>query len=446
MPVDPVRDAAIDVLLRVFEKGMYLDRSVDRTLRRRGAALSVRGKRFLTQLSYGTVRHRLLCDFILQKHLHQPLDKLPLPILVILRMGVFQSLFCHQVTFPAMVHTSVDLAKKRGHPGTARVVNAVLNRAPQTLDEVPLPDPAANRIKYLSVRYSLPKWMVRNWSETFGPEEAETIAVASNGQAPCTARVNTRILSRETLLANLEGLGHPVAAHPDIPEAFTFTDGHVPIRSKAFQEGLFFVQDPASMLAPHLLDATGGKSVLDLCAAPGGKATHLAALVNETTPVIAMDTHFGRMRSIVENYERLTLDNVSPITGDGTRPPFQPETFERVLVDAPCTGLGTLRRHPDLKWRVDPDAPERLAAEQCALLRSGLAVCKNGGVVVYSVCTFTQEETEEVIRQVLGDGNATLEDGPEWLNRWKISRGQYRILPKPDQLDGYFLTRLRKGS
>ena len=446
MPVDPVRDAAIDVLLRVFEDDMYLDRSVDRTLRRRGAALSVRGKRFLTQLAYGTVRHRLLCDFVLQKHLHQPLDKLPLPILVILRMGIFQSLFCNQVTFPAMVHTSVDLAKKRGHPGTARVVNAVLNRAPQTLDEVPLPDPAANLVKYLSVRYSLPKWMVRGWSETFGPEEAKTIAEALNSQAPCTARVNTRIVSRKALLTDLRRLGHSVALHHDIPEAFAFTDGHVPIRSKAFQKGLFFVQDPASMLAPHLLEVADGDRILDLCAAPGGKTTHLASLVDESTSIVGMDIHFRRIRSIVENYERLTLDNVSPIAGDGTRPPFRPETFERVLVDAPCTGLGTLRRHPDLKWRIDPEAPERLAAEQCALLRSGLAVCKNGGVVVYSVCTFTREETEEVIRQVLGDGNATLEDGPEWLNRWKISRGQYRILPKPDQLDGYFLTRLRKGS
>ncbi|MCH7910962.1 MAG: RsmB/NOP family class I SAM-dependent RNA methyltransferase, partial [Candidatus Hydrogenedentes bacterium] len=184
----------------------------------------------------------------------------------------------------------------------------------------------------------------------------------------------------------------------------------------------------------------------ELCAAPGGKTTHLAALVKETTPVVGMDNQFRRVRSIVENYERLGLDNVFPIAGEGTHPPFLPQTFDRVLVDAPCTGLGTLRRHPDMKWHIGPEAPERLAAEQCALLRSGLAVCKNGGVVVYSVCTFTQEETEEVIRQVLGDGNATLEDGPEWLNRWKISRGQYRILPKPDQLDGYFLTRLRKGS
>ncbi|MCP4644771.1 MAG: 16S rRNA (cytosine(967)-C(5))-methyltransferase RsmB, partial [bacterium] len=178
MPVDAVRDGAIDVILRVFEKNAYLDVSLDKTLRRK--KLKERGRRFLTHLAYGTVRHRLLSDHILTPLLHQPLEKLPKPILAVLRMGAFQALFCNQVTFPAMVHTSVDLAKKRGHAGTARLVNAVLKRVPQSLDEVTLPDPEREPVRHLSVRYSLPVWLVEQWHADFGADRARAMCEASD--------------------------------------------------------------------------------------------------------------------------------------------------------------------------------------------------------------------------------------------------------------------------
>jgi len=159
MPVDPVRDAALDVLLRVFERGVFLDSSLDKTQRRK--KLSERGRRFLGMLVYGTVRHRTLCDYILQQHCHQPLNELPLVILIILRMAVYQSLFCDQVTPPAMVHTSVDLAKSRTHAGLGRMVNAVLRKVPQTIDAVPLPDRETELAKHLKIRYSMPMWLIR---------------------------------------------------------------------------------------------------------------------------------------------------------------------------------------------------------------------------------------------------------------------------------------------
>ena len=190
MPVDLVRDAAIDVLLRVFYGDVHLDVSLDKTLRRKN--VGDRGRRFLTQLVYGTVRHKRLCDHALQAICTQPLEKLPHPILTILRMAVFQSLFCDQVTTPAMVHTSVDLAKRRGHAGTARLVNAVLRRAPATVEDIKLPDAKQDVLGYLGLRYSMPDWLCASWAAQFGADEARALCEASNEVALPTLRVNTQ--------------------------------------------------------------------------------------------------------------------------------------------------------------------------------------------------------------------------------------------------------------
>ncbi len=444
MPLDPVRDAAIDVLLRVFVNDAYLNLSLDKTIRRKGD-LSDRGRRFLAQLAYGTVRHRLLCDSVLSKLVTQPLDQLPAPIFAILRMGVFQALFCNQVTFPSMVNTSVDLAKKRGHPGTTRLVNAVLRRVPESLDLVSLPDREADLRNYLRVRYSMPRWIVDMWLEAYGPEQAEAICAASNVEAPATARVNRHKTTRDELIEKFTKQKIAVVAHPGVPDAVVFPDGHLPLRSKLFQEGHFYAQDPASMAAPCLLEPEAGQRVLDLCAAPGGKTTHLAEIAGDRGMVVAGDRHGHRLFRVMDNAERLGLRSIRPVVLLGEQAPFT-GGFDRVLVDAPCSGLGTLRRHPDLKWRMKRTDLAQLRQEQGALLRAAIELCENGGLVVYSVCTFTAEETEGVLEDIRAGGNVTVEDGPEWLNRWKQSQGTYRILPGENHLDGYFLMRLRKRS
>lgn len=440
MPVDLVRDAAIDVLLRVFEQGTHLDRSLGKTIHRK--ELSDRGRRFMTQLAYGTVRHLGLCDHVLRRICHQPLDELPPPILAILRMGVFQALFCHQVTFPSMVHTAVDLAKRRGHAGTARLVNAVLRKAPQCLDEVRWPAKEPDPAVYLSVRYSAPAWLVEAWLAQFGPESAEALLAASAEEAPITLRVNTLKTDTATLLEKLARSGTLAEKKTDVPEEITILDGGPPIRSKWFQAGHFMVQDTASMLPPRLLEPQPGDWVLDLCAAPGGKTTHLAQYMDGRGRVVALDCSPARLELVRENVRRLETPGVYAVCGDGNAPPFD-SFFDRILVDAPCSGLGTLRRHPDLKWRMTPEAIARLAEQQLALLRSALRLCRPGGILVYSVCTFTLRETSQVVEVLVNEGLACPEDGPEYFNRWKCATGQYRILPSEGAMDGFFLTRFR---
>jgi 16S rRNA (cytosine967-C5)-methyltransferase len=444
MPADMVRDAAIDVLLRVFERNIPLDESLDKTLRRR--PVSDRGRRFMTALAYGTVRHRALCDHALRRICTQPLEQLPAPILVILRMGIFQSLFLKEVTHPAMVHTSVDLARKRGHAGTARLVNAVLRRAPHSLEELPLPHPASDLRAYLSLRYSLPRWMIDQWIAEFGEERAAEFAECLVKEAPLSIRVNTTRTTVSELQRRLEKCGFATEKRTPLPEELTLPGaGPGLFRSVPYKEGLFMAQDPASMLAALLLDPQPGERILDLCAAPGGKTTHIAQRMRDTGVILACDPAFRRLDRVRENADRLGFRAIRPVCAEGTRPPLR-SGFDRVLVDAPCSGLGTLRRHPDIKWRLQPEAIARLAAQQDALLRSALECCAPGGVVVYSVCTFGRQETFDRVQRIVKDGLASPEDGPEFLATWQIEKGQYQTLPGGAGWDAFFLTRFRKAS
>jgi 16S rRNA (cytosine967-C5)-methyltransferase len=443
MPAEPVRDAAIDVLLRVVERDVFLDVSLDKTLRRK--TFSDRGRRFLGMLVYGTVRHRILCDYVLQKSCHQPLDKLPTVLHLILRMAVFQALFCDQVTTPAMVHTSVDLAKKRTHAGLARMVNAVLRKIPERLEDISLPDPEENLYKHLKLRYSMPKWLVRKWAEQFDDETAQRLCAASNEAADSILRVNPLKTSQAELKRHLEKSGCLVEDDVPLPNALRIVKGGALPRSKWFQNGHFFLQDTASMLPGTLLEPQTGDRVLDMCAAPGGKTTHLAELSGGGAHIIAMDSSRKRLWKVQENIDRLESPGIDILCGDALHPPVS-GGFDRVLVDAPCSGLGTLRRHPDLKWRMTQESVEELAQTQRALLRSAIALCKNNGVVVYSVCTFTPEETTAVVESILAEEKVILENGQECLESWKTAQGMYQSLPSDGAWDGFFLTRFRKQS
>jgi 16S rRNA (cytosine967-C5)-methyltransferase len=442
MPVDPVRDAAVDVLLRV-ERGVRLDDSLAKTLRRKGGALSARGRRFLSQLVYGTVRHQGLCDRVYEPFLNQQINKLPIEIRVILRMGVYQSLFLNQVTVPAMVHTSVELAKKRAHAGLAKVTNAVLRKVPQSLDEITFPDPKSDPLAYMIIRCSTPNWLATRWINELGPATAVAVARASVEEAPMTARVNPNRTDLETLVAALHRAKFDPAPYPDVPGAFLLSSSGI-IDSKAFQNGELTIQDIASTLPAFALDPAAGERILDCCAAPGTKSTQLAEMAAAT--VVATDLDRFRVDRILQNAERLGLDNLRCAAADANHPPFRDDTFDRVLLDAPCSGLGTLRRHPEIKWRLRPRTLRRLGDQQRELLRSAIGLCKNDGVIVYSVCTFTPEETEQVVEPFIQQGVVVPEDGPEWLKKWQIKQGTYRTLPGADPLDGFFLTRLRKRS
>jgi 16S rRNA (cytosine967-C5)-methyltransferase len=444
MGVDAVRAAAVRVLLRTLEDKAPLDSALDRALRRN--PLTERGRRFLTQLAYTTTRHKLLCDYILGQILDSSLDTLPAAIRAILRMGVAQRLFLNQVTTPAAVHTSVELARQFGHAGLARLVNAVLRRVPDTLDEITFPSREKEFSAYISVRYSLPLWLIEYMLRHFTQEEVEQFARSKAQEAPITLRVNTLLIEVEPLMRRLTEHGFPCVKSTAIPEELTLTAHKSPLASKYFTQGYFQIQDAASILVPHALQPNAGDWVLDLCAAPGSKTTHIAALTQKRAHIVAVDKDARRLHLVCENVERLRAENVYPVAAEGTAVPLRAGTFDCVLVDAPCSGLGTLRRHPDIKWRLQPEAISRLAETQWALLRSAVSLCKNGGVILYSVCTFTPEETIHIVEKATRQLPVTPEDGPELIQPWRKTKGQYRTPLDDDILDVFFLMRLRKQS
>ncbi len=251
---------------------------------------------------------------------------------------------------------------------------------------------------------------------------------------------------RDTLFQQLTDAGYAVEKMPDMPEALLVVGADRLLRGKLFQDGHFMVQDPASMLAAQLVAPGPGEHILDLCAAPGGKTTHMAALAGNQARIVALERYAGRACLIHDNRLRLGARGIEILCGDGLASPFHDGLFDKVLIDAPCSGLGVLRRHPEIKWRITPDAPARLAATQLALLRKAVQLCKNGGLIVYSVCTLTQEETFNVASELTAQEQCVPEDGLERFDSWKIAQGQYQTNPLDAAWDGFFLTRFRKQS
>ncbi len=442
--VDPVRDAAIDVLTRVWDRGVHLDVSLDITLRRRGAALSARGRRFLTHLCYQSCRWRRLADYVLSSACEQPLDRLPLAVLIILRMAVTQMYFSETVHRAAAVSTSVDLARKRGHAGLARLVNAVLRRIPDQLEDVPFPDPTSNALEYLRLRWSLPRWLVRLWIGQYGPDTAAALCEQVNRESPLFLRVRPRAAEQDAVIRQLGRHGFQVISCPEYP-GFLRVGAAGDLGSlAALRSGAVRVQNPASALPPRLLDPQPGERILDLCAAPGTKTLEICDLCGAPMSIMAADPDAGRLNRLIATLEITGEKRVFPVLADGLRPPFSPGSFDAVLVDAPCSGLGTLRHNPDIRDRLRPEDIDRLAALQRDLLRSAASLCKNGGRVVYSVCTFTPQETRDITAFAVSELRLEPESGPESLEPWKIKTGQYQTSPLDEALDGFYLTRFRK--
>jgi len=444
--IDPVRDAAIDVLSRVWEKGAHLDVSLDITLRRRGAGFSARGKRFLSHLCYQACRWRRLADYVLSAACEQPLDRLPVPILIILRLAVIQMYFSGTVHRAAAVSTSVDLARKRGHAGLARLVNAVLRRVPPDLASVSFPDAERQPVEYLRLRWSLPRWMVRLWVEQFGLETAARLCEQVNREAPLFLRIRPGSSTEESLVRQLERHGCRVTPWPVLPGFLRVETARDLAALPPLRAGACRVQNPASSLPPRLLDPRPGERILDLCAAPGTKTLELCDLGDGDLSVVALDPDPGRLNRVRSVLELTGETRAIAVLGDGIFPPFPPRSFDAVLVDAPCSGLGTLRHNPDIRDRLQASDLDRMAGLQRSLLRSAAALCKNGGRIVYSVCTFTPQETRDIAAYAVSELSLEPEAGPELLEPWKTGTGHYQIHPLDEALDGFFLTRFRKRS
>jgi len=400
MPISPARKIAFEVLRRVESGAAYasdlLHARLTEDVRREDAALA-------TELTLGVLRRRRLLDFLLERHLQQPLASLDLEVLIALRLGLYQLRFLTRVAARAAVNESVDLVKQARKHSAAPLVNAVLRRASehssQPLDEmVPHDSPIAER---LGILHSHPTWLVERWLTHYG--EARTLALLeANNQAPNLAGTVHDPARRAEAIRSLEDAGMRVEPGKLLRSAFIARGGN-PTRTKAFRSGWISIQDEASQAIPLLLGVEPGLSVLDLCAAPGGKTATLALAAGEQALVVASDRYGHRLRVLRAQLKRIGVQQARTLVLDATAPlPFRAQ-FDRILVDTPCSGTGTLARNPEIRWRLLPaDLPE-FQERQAAMLSRALEHLAPSGRLVYSTCSLEAEENEQVIERVLGE-------------------------------------------
>jgi 16S rRNA (cytosine967-C5)-methyltransferase len=368
--VTPARRAAYAVVRRVLAEGAWADRALHGEAR----DLSPRDRALAKQLAFGTVQRRLTLDHVIDERTRGRLEP---GVRAALQLGLFQLLFLDRVAEHAAIAEAVELAKPSpGH----RVVNAVLRRVQR--EGATLPSDAT--LRGASIRHSHPEWLVAMWTKALGAQEARALLAANNQPAELALRVNPLV---EFDLSDIRGTR---AGDTIVVEGPFDALAH-----PGYAAGAFTPQSRASQLVAPLVDPNPGERVLDLCAAPGGKTTHLAALMEGRGEVVAVERHPGRARALRASAARMHADNVRVVCADAKA--FEDEAgFDRVLLDPPCSGLGTLQSHPDLRWRVTPQAVRKLAEEQDALLASARRALRPGGTLVYSVCTIcpTEERLE----------------------------------------------------
>jgi 16S rRNA (cytosine967-C5)-methyltransferase len=431
--VTDARTAAAETLADL-RAGVLLDAAFDR----RTAGLDARDRRWTQELLYGMLRTRNWIDAVLGERVRGGLVRLDPDLTDLLRLGAYQLFHMGSVPAYAAIAQTVELAKQRHGIGASKLANAVLRRLDRERDDLH-PAVPADPIAALALRFSHPRWLVARWVARWGADETASLLEANNHQAPLIIRPFGVV--REQLEAMLESSGVLVEDAPLVRDSLVLGGG-ISLRDLGpFQQGLFFVQDPAATLVTQYAAFPPGARVADLCAAPGGKAVELARAAGV---VIASDASMSRLGRLRETISRLEIRNVHAIVSDARASAVAP--VEAVLVDAPCTGTGTFRRHPDARWRLTPNDIAVLAASQRAILHAAAAVVAPGGLLVYSTCSIETEENDAQVESFLtAHPEFTLEPPPEGtVPSSALDAGRLRVLPQRHGTDGAFAARMRR--
>jgi 16S rRNA (cytosine967-C5)-methyltransferase len=415
---DNGRVVAVRVLSTVFSGNRFASDLLDEEFRKR--CLEPRERRLATELVYGCVRRKGTLDWVIERGARRSMDKISRRLRDILRVGLYQMLFLERVPRYAAVNEAVELAKRYGPRGAEKFVNAVMRNAPRSLEEIQFPGDVSP-FRRFAIRYSFPEWLVRRWIERRGEEEAERICSVQSSQAPLTVRVNRLRCTRGELLARLAEEG--VEARADAGHALAVAVDKLPCSIgslPAFRDGWFQVQDVSGMLVLDVCGARAGEKVADLCSAPGGKATGLAECMGNEGELHCLDISGEKTAKVRENAERLGCSIVDVRRGDSLRASRYVEagTMDRVLVDAPCSNTGVLRRRPEVRWRLREADIARLARRQLKLLNAASGIVRPGGSLIYSTCSIEPEENAKLVETFLGNRKGFhLEFGREMIPR-----------------------------
>jgi 16S rRNA (cytosine967-C5)-methyltransferase len=440
LPDNP-REAALKILHAADTRSAFSDRLLDGAHARTNQ--DPRDQALMHELVKGTLRWRGRLDWVLDGLVHIGLSQVQPWIKNILRMGAYQILFLDRVPVHAAVDESVKLAHEYGHAGTAGLVNSVLRKLAEQKGTIALPE--GDDADALAAWGSHPRWIVERWLERFGPEATRALLLADNRPVPVGLRANRMRNSREQLIEKLAAAGVTASPARFSPDLVWVEGHHAPGSLAAFKQGLCTAQDESEALVCRLVAPQATERILDLCAAPGGKCTHLAELMGDDGEVWALERNEARVLALQANVDRLGTHAVHVVQGDGRNYTF-PMPFDRVLVDAPCSGLGVLARRADARWRKEPVMLDDMPPIQLELLAAGGRRARPGGVLVYSVCSFEPEETTEVVEDFLRDNPQFVLESAAGLLPDEVvdENGFMRVYPHVHGCDGAFAARFRR--
>lgn len=436
-----VRDAAFSILWAVENKQAYSNLLLHQTIESYGISAKNRG--LLTEITYGTLQHQMTLDYYLEPYLKGKIEPW---VKTLLRMSLYQIVYLDRIPSHAVVHEAVEIAKRRGHGGVASLVNGVLRSVQRS--GVRSFNTIADPIEKISIETSHPAWMIKRWAEQFGLEKTREMALENNKIPSQTVRVNTVRATVEEAIEMLESEGLEAVPSKIIPECLVVTGGQ-PARTATFEKGFITIQDESSMLPSYALQLEPGMKVLDMCAAPGGKSTHIAEKLNNEGVLYSMDLHPHKVKLIKESADRLGHTVIETDVGDGKKSVerFGKEQFDRVLVDAPCSGLGVIKRKPDIKYTKKEEDFSRLQEIQIELLDQAAQLLKPDGILVYSTCTVDNMENR-------GTAERFLKEHPD-MEKIQVSlpealgikhTGFVQVFPQDFGSDGFFIAAFRKSA
>ena len=433
------RGIAVEILNKIEIKGAYAEPLLDAYLAEK-TSFDNRNKGLITELVYGVLRNRNRLDWVIAGTYTGDVDSIEIPVRNILRIGIYQLLYTDRIPPFAAVNEAVITAKKI-RLTAAGLVNAVLHKALTIKNDIKWPDMKIDPTRAISIIHSHPIWMVERWAELYGIDETIAVCRENNKIPPLTVRINILRTSRDKIIPALKNEG--ISAAPTIfsPEGIIVSNNPKGLReTDSFRRGLIRVQDEASQLASYLLDPQPGDQVLDLCAGTGGKTLHLAALMQNNGKITAVDVNHKKLKLLLSEAKRLGVTIVQTMHDDsGKRNDALNQNFDKILVDAPCSGLGTLRRNPEIRWRLRLGEIEMFKQKQKKLLQNAAGYVKPGGSLAYCVCTTTPEENEGVAFEFLEDNKEfKLKPPPKFPAELVTAEGFLRTFPHIHGTDGFF--------
>ncbi len=436
-----VRDAALSILMEINNNQAYSNLLLHRTIKKYEIEAKDRG--LLTELTYGTLQHRMTLDYYLEPFVRGKLDGW---VRELLRLSIYQIVYLTKIPPHAVVHEAVEIAKRRGHKRIAPTVNGIL-RSILRSGVRPLDD-LQDGVAKTAIETSHPEWLIKRWTAQFGEVETAIMAHENNQPPAMTIRVNAVKTTPEEVASLLESEGIEVRKGEVVPECIVATNGN-PANTEVYKKGLVTIQDESSMLPVLALDVAPGMKVLDMCAAPGGKTTHIAEKMNDDGEIFAHDIHDHKLALIEANAKRLGLKSIQTKSGDSRKLTdlYAPASFDRILVDAPCSGLGVIRRKPEIKYNKTEADFAGLTTIQSELLETARELIKPDGLIVYSTCTVEHSENKGMVDRFL-EKHPDMEKVPlpqlKENKKLAMDDDTLQVLPQHFGSDGFFVAAFRK--